>query len=91
MFRRDLYLQRGGFDAKLTHLEDWNLWLRYGYKNHFTYVPKTTSVYRTPASKEIKNQRHQQLLNAYDEAKKLAEIQIETLNDPTNKYDASSV
>ena len=32
----------------MDYLEDWNLWCRYAIIHEFTYVPKTTSMYRTP-------------------------------------------
>lgn len=72
LFKRDLFLERGGFDETLDQLEDWNLWLRYGDGNTFSYVPKTTSVYRVPSDPNIKLARHMELHNAYDIAKNSA-------------------
>lgn len=69
LFKRDLYLERGGFETDMSNLEDWNLWLRYGYKNHFCYVPKTTSLFRTPADPKVRMSRHKQLHDAYFIAK----------------------
>lgn len=69
LFRRSLYLQRGGFETDMSHLEDWNLWLRYGYGNTFTYVAKTTSLFRTPADPSVRFERHKSLHEAYSLAK----------------------
>lgn len=69
LFQRDLYLQRGGFETDMSNLEDWNLWLRYGYGNTFTYVPKTTSLFRTPADPHVRLERHKLLHEAYSIAK----------------------
>lgn len=49
LFRRDLYVKYGGFDADLENLEDWNLWVRYSLHHDFLMVPKVTSLYRVPA------------------------------------------
>jgi GT2 family glycosyltransferase len=62
LFDRQLYVERGGFDTNLDYLEDWNLWVRYGWNNTFVYVPKLTSMYRVPAS-ESEFQRRFDLLN----------------------------
>lgn len=77
LFRRDLYITRGGFDVSLDHLEDWNLWLRYGHANKFIFIPKTTSLFRTPASREIRVDRHVELHRAYNRAKFIAIKKIE--------------
>lgn len=69
LFKKDLYLQRGGFETDMSNLEDWNLWLRYGYGNDFAYVPKTTSFFRTPADPSVRADRHRQLHDAYYTAK----------------------
>lgn len=62
LFDRQLYVERGGFDTSLDYLEDWNLWVRYGWNNTFVYVPKLTSMYRVPAS-ETEFKRRFDLLN----------------------------
>ncbi len=62
LFDRQLYVERGGFDTSLDYLEDWNLWVRYGWNNTFKYVPKLTSMYRVPSS-ETEFQRRFELLN----------------------------
>ncbi|MHC8334948.1 glycosyltransferase family 2 protein [Pseudomonas sp. LB3P25] len=69
LFQKDLYLQRGGFQTDMSSLEDWNLWLRYGYDNKFAYVPKTTSLFRTPGDPTVRVERHMQLHEAYYIAK----------------------
>ena len=48
LFSRELYEKFGGLDEELQQLEDWNLWTRYGLKSRFKFVPKTTSMFRTP-------------------------------------------
>ena len=49
LFKRTLFSERGGFEEDMDALEDWNLWMRYGFKNEFTYVAKATSLFRTPS------------------------------------------
>lgn len=68
-FRRSLYVERGGFDVSLEQLEDWNLWLRYGFGNEFLYINKTTSMFFTPHEKSVRDKRHLALHSAYDKAK----------------------
>jgi glycosyltransferase involved in cell wall biosynthesis len=72
LFKKQLYEERGGFDTELDQLEDWNLWLRYGCRNHFAYVPKTTSLFRSPADLEVRSTRQELLHNAYGNAKSRA-------------------
>ena len=48
MFSRSVYEKFGGFDLELDNLEDWELWARYSLENKFLYVPKVTSLFRTP-------------------------------------------
>ncbi len=48
LFSRVLYDRHGGFDTSLDYLEDWNLWLRYADGVDFTFVRKTTSMFRVP-------------------------------------------
>ncbi|ANI59148.1 glycosyltransferase family 2 protein [Pseudomonas sp. GR 6-02] len=69
LFQKNLFLQRGGFQTDMSSLEDWNLWLRYGYGNKFVYVPKTTSLFRTPGDPTVRVERHMQLHDAYYIAK----------------------
>ena len=79
LFKRALYEQRGGFDSGLDLLEDWNLWLRYGYGQRFFHVSKTTSLYRTPADPEKHSERQALLHLAYEEAKTRARASLERL------------
>ena len=72
LFKRSLFLEKGGFDESLVYLEDWNLWLRYAFDNKFVYVPKTTSLYRVPSDAKISQQRQELLCSAYYEAKNKA-------------------
>ncbi|WP_442594929.1 glycosyltransferase family 2 protein [Parapusillimonas sp. JC17] len=69
LFKRELYEQRGGFDVELDQLEDWNLWLRYGHGQQFTYVAKTTSLFRSPADFQTRSARALLLHEAYNQAK----------------------
>ena len=55
--------------TELEMLEDWNLWLRYGYKNTFVRVPKTTMLFRTPAPFNVASERAQAIHLAYENAK----------------------
>jgi GT2 family glycosyltransferase len=76
IFKKELYQRWGGFDLALDQLEDWNLWLRYGYGSNFRYVAKTTSLFRTPANSNVRAERHALLHNAYDMAVKRANESI---------------
>ncbi|TWT34566.1 glycosyltransferase family 2 protein [Blastopirellula retiformator] len=57
LFRRHCFEKLGGFDPTLDALEDWILWCRYSQLGGFIRVPKTTSLYRIPASVEEKHKR----------------------------------
>ncbi|WP_217126770.1 glycosyltransferase [Hydrogenophilus thiooxidans] len=72
LFAHALYRERGGMDETLDQLEDWNLWLRYGADHTFLYIPKTTSLYRTPADPAERYRRQLNLHHAYHRAKKRA-------------------
>lgn len=76
--RRELYIKRGGFDTSLEFLEDWNLWIRYGFKNIFYYTPKTTALFRTPNDPSNIIKRNKQFFNAYGESKKRALLSIQS-------------
>jgi GT2 family glycosyltransferase/2-polyprenyl-3-methyl-5-hydroxy-6-metoxy-1,4-benzoquinol methylase len=78
LFRRRLFEERGGFDQELDQLEDWNLWLRYGYQNQFKFIPKTTSYYRVPANPTLHADRQKQLHVAYEKAKNRALAMLES-------------
>jgi len=65
LFARTLFLERGGFDEQLELLEDWDMWKRYAYRNRFVFVPKVTSLFRTPADPAIRESRAQAMDAAY--------------------------
>ncbi|MEZ5572137.1 MAG: glycosyltransferase [Halioglobus sp.] len=69
LFRRTLFERYGGFDVDMYQLEDWDLWFRYSSESVFKYVPKTTSLYRTPYNAAERASRHQLLHENYDYAK----------------------
>ena len=46
-------------------LEDWTLWLRYAWNHRFAYVPKVTSLYRTPSDAEKIKERSNAFSAAY--------------------------
>lgn len=73
VFKRKLYETCGGFDTELDQLEDWHLWLRYGYRRRFQYLAKTTSLFRSPAHPETRVERAGKLNEAYHEAKQRAQ------------------
>ncbi len=73
LFKRTLYLERGGFDTSLDLLEDWNLWLRYGYRNQFVFRSKTTSLFRVPADIPAADSRQKSIDNALAAAAVAAE------------------
>jgi len=76
MFKKELYQRWGGFDLDLDQLEDWNLWLCYGYEANFRYIGKTTSLFRTPADSGVRADRHALLHNAYEMAVRSATQRI---------------
>lgn len=80
LFKKELYQKHGGFDVDLDQLEDWNLWLRYGYKETFKFVPKTTSLFRSPANISQRNARHSLLHDSYHLAKHRASRALERVN-----------
>ncbi|MEJ8855939.1 glycosyltransferase family 2 protein [Variovorax robiniae] len=57
LFERRLFLERGGFECDLDALEDWVLWNLYACQNTFVFVPKTSSLYRTPADEGVRQKR----------------------------------
>lgn len=82
LFERRLYQQRGGFETDMDALEDWVLWLRYAYGHQFVYVPKVTSMFRTPAKFSDTTSRQEALNAAYIEAQKRATLEFcTTQND----------
>ncbi|MCI5164245.1 MAG: glycosyltransferase [Candidatus Electrothrix sp. AX5] len=79
LFERRLFEERGGFDADLDALEDWVLWLCYGYGNRFVYVPKVTSMYRTPSGQTVRKERQEVLDVAYTTAKERVHSRMKSL------------
>ena len=61
MFERGVYEELGGFDEELDALEDWNLWVRYASRYPFLMVEKTTSMYRVPADRKLREKREKDL------------------------------
>ncbi|MBS3947638.1 MAG: glycosyltransferase, partial [Dethiobacter sp.] len=59
LFDRNLFVERGGLPEDMEALEDWVLWNRYAQGNRFIYVPKLTSMYRTPCDPERRRQRQE--------------------------------
>ena len=57
LFERRLFLERGGFELDLDAYEDWVLWNLYASRNTFVYVPKATSLFRTPADADARARR----------------------------------
>ena len=68
LFRRDLYLDYGGFDEDLDNLEDWNLWVRYSLHHDFLMVSKVTSLYRVPSVSTQAFERQKVLDDYYEKA-----------------------
>lgn len=66
LFERSLFEERGGFDDDLDMLEDWVLWQKYSHGVRFTYVPKTTSFYRTPMDRVKYGERMKALNSNYE-------------------------
>ncbi|MDE2430639.1 MAG: glycosyltransferase, partial [Burkholderiales bacterium] len=65
LFERALFELRGGFDEDLDALEDWTLWVRYAHGNQFAYIPKLTSLFRTPSDPEQTRKRVEAFSTAY--------------------------
>jgi GT2 family glycosyltransferase len=68
LFDRQLFVERGGFEVDMHALEDWTLWVTYACGNRFTYVPKLTSLFRTPSDPERIRERVAVLDAAYPDA-----------------------
>jgi GT2 family glycosyltransferase/2-polyprenyl-3-methyl-5-hydroxy-6-metoxy-1,4-benzoquinol methylase len=77
IFKKELYSKWGGFDLGLDQLEDWSLWLCYGYDGNFRYIEKTTSLFRTPADSNVRAHRHALLHDAYNVAVQSAKERID--------------
>lgn len=61
MFERHVFKTCGGLDETLDVLEDWDMWIRYAIRYPFLFVPKTTSVYRVPADRDVNERRRNEL------------------------------
>lgn len=80
IFKANLFRERGGFDVNLDYLEDWHLWQRYAHGNQFIYVPKTTSMYRTPMDPADRAKRQMLLDDAYFDVKERTETAINAID-----------
>lgn len=79
LFERRLFEERGGFVPDLDVLEDWVLWLCYGYGNQFIYVPKVTSMFRTPSGQTVRDNRQNVIDSGYETALERARSRIGAL------------
>ncbi|MBC7005806.1 glycosyltransferase [Photobacterium sp. BZF1] len=68
LFKKSLYTELGGFDETMEHLEDWNLWTKYALNSTFKFVPKTTSLFRTPSNEQERLRRALLLDSAFQSA-----------------------
>lgn len=91
LFERRLFVERGGMDEALNSLEDWNMWLRFAYRNKFAYVPKVTSLYRAPADNQQNKLRQKVLHDNYNLAQQRAEEFIKTMTVPHSEPQRYSV
>jgi len=57
LFKKEVFLNCGGFDENIDALEDWDLWIRFSLKYNFHHIEKTTSIYRVPFNNEITAER----------------------------------
>lgn len=89
LFERALYEQRGGFDNDLDVLEDWVLWVCYGYEKQFVKVPRVTSLYRTPYDKKIRQNRQDLIDQGYQIAVERARRRIEEFTTEESGGDSS--
>jgi len=79
IFRKSLFVERGGFDESLEFLEDWHLWRRYAVGSKFCFVEKTTSLYRVPLNLAIRAKRQGELDDAYVAVKALGDTAVAQL------------
>ena len=80
LFERQLFNERGGFDADLDVLEDWVLWVCYGYNNKIVRLPKVTSLFRTPQDLKVRDERQKKIDIGYQPARNRAKERIEKIN-----------
>ncbi len=83
IFKKNLFIERGGFDTTIDYFEDWNLWCRYGFENNFLYIPKTTSVYTITSNRKDFMQRADKMKEVSKEVKYKTEIAISNIKDFT--------
>ena len=70
MFEKELFTLYGGLDESVDALEDWDLWVRYSLHTDFTFVEKTTSIYRVPFDSAISQKRQKELDDALEVMRK---------------------
>ncbi|GAG19817.1 unnamed protein product, partial [marine sediment metagenome] len=71
MFHRSLFEKYGGMDPELDAMDDWNLWVKYATKvKNFTFLPKTTAMYRVPIDPKEYDKRFEYIKSFYDLARK---------------------
>jgi glycosyltransferase involved in cell wall biosynthesis len=80
LFERRLFEERGGFELDMHALEDWVLWNLYACRNTFVFVPKTTSLFRTPASDEARLRRNATFSAAYELARERIGMRLLAVN-----------
>ncbi len=85
LFKKSLYLERGGFDTEIEHLEDWNLWNKYAVGNTFSYVPKVTSIFRIPSDRTLAAARQQAFDMAYPSVASRNATMIRTIEERSRK------
>lgn len=68
LFKKELYSSYGGFEEDMDQLEDWNLWTKYAINSSFKYIPKTTSLFRTPHEKYERLRRARMLDDVFEDA-----------------------
>jgi len=83
IFRKELFDSYGGFNPKLSQLEDWNLWARYSQFGDFVFSRRVTSLYNTPEDEKIRHRRHMELHASYEEVRKLNIQEARKLGEPT--------
>ncbi|VXB57633.1 glycosyltransferase [Pseudomonas sp. 8O] len=81
LFSSQLFARCGGFEEELSHLEDWVLWKKYAFNGEFIFVPKTTSLYKTPANLLEMMHRRELFTQAYELAYKWPILSYPTATD----------
>lgn len=66
MFKKNIIKETGGLDTNIDALEDWDFWIRLSLNHQFHYVPKTTSLFRTPAHQMAIEERQAFLQSSLD-------------------------